>query len=76
MKASHPAAKPPLLAPDACVAGEEDPGAALDDPDFSVPCAAPDPQRLPIQPDALHPLGTLASREMPPAPPGQTKSSA
>ena len=76
MKASNPAPKPPLLAPDACVAGEEDPGAALDDPDFYVPCAAPDPQPLPLQPNALHPPGRRASPDMPPAPPGHTKSSA
>ena len=76
MKASHPAAKPPLLAADTSVAGEEDPGAALDDPDWPVPIAAPAPQRPPLQSKRLHAPGRRASLDRPPARPGHTKSSA
>jgi len=47
MNAPDPAATPPLLAPDSSVAGEEDPGAALDAPDWSALMVARDPQPLP-----------------------------
>ena len=69
MTASDPDATPPLLAPDSSVAGEEDPGAALDDPDWSAPMVAIDPQPLPTL--ACTPLAkiNLNKSALPTAPP-------